>query len=76
MKINRIENKEEHSRLLDREALGNLHPALKNRWRVDWLVRMRKIPIVRIGKSIFFDEMEILNWIENQKIQPKNGGEK
>lgn len=74
MKINRSENKEEHSRLLDRKALGELHPALKNGYRVDYLVRIRSLPVVKIGRSIFFDEIEILNWIEDHKIQPKRGG--
>lgn len=67
---------EKQSRLLDKKALGELHPALKNKYRVDYLVRIRAIPIIAIRRRIYFDEVEIQKWIENHKIKPvKNGGE-
>lgn len=65
---------DKHRRLIDRKCLGQIHPALASKWRVDWLIRTRKIPIVRIGRSIFFDQSEIEAWIEGQKI-PACGGE-
>jgi hypothetical protein len=62
-------NGQQQSRLLDRKALGERHPALQNRWRADWLIRKRGIPMVRVGRLIFFDEVEIEEWIANHKIQ-------
>ncbi len=56
------------SKLLDMDELGKRHPALKNRYRIQWLIRTRQIPIVKIGRRIFFDEKEIGEWIENQKV--------
>lgn len=62
------------SRLLDAEELGKLHPALNSRWRLQWLVRSRKIPIVRIGRRIYFDENEIRKWIDENKINNQRSG--
>ena len=62
------------SRLLDMEELGKKHPALKNRYRIQYLIRTRQIPIVKISKrKIFFDEKEILEWINNNKIPAYKG---
>ena len=59
--------------LIDRKLLGVLHPALKDKWRLDWLIRTRKIPIVKIGRRVYFDEPKIKDWIEKHKIQPDTG---
>lgn len=69
MKTQRNEDKDQKpTRLLDRKALGERHPALQNKWRVDYLIRKRAIPLVRVGRLIFFDEIEIDEWVANHKI--------
>lgn len=35
--------------------------------KVDWLVRSRKIPFCKIGRTIRFIEKDIIQWICNQK---------
>jgi len=60
-------------RLIDRKTLAELHPALKNRWRVDWLVRTRQVPFLKIGRSIFFNEASISDWIEANELRLKDG---
>ncbi len=68
-------------RLIDRQELLKLFPALRGRgkhskWRLDWLVRQRAIPVVRVGKrSIFFDEDQIREWIQKNSIPAQNGAE-
>ncbi len=61
--------------LLDVHQLTKKYPALKT-WGIRWLVRNRRIPIVRIGRRIFFDPMDISNWLDSHKISPENGGKK
>jgi len=61
------------SRLLDMEELGKRHPALNNKYRMQWLVRTRQIPIVRIGRRIFFDEKEIDLYIQKNSIPAMEG---
>ncbi len=47
-------------------------------WGLRWLIRTRKIPIVRIGTGrgkIYFDPQDLEKWIESHKIEPiENGG--
>ncbi len=62
------------AKLLDINELGKRHPALKNKYRLQWLIRTRQIPIVKIGRRIFFDEKEIQEWIENSKVPTIEGG--
>jgi len=59
-----------HSKLIDREDLKKLYPALftkKN--RLNWLISKRTIPIVKIGNMIYFDTNDIKEWIESNKIK-------
>ena len=56
-------------RLLDRKMLGERHPAFKNKYRLDWLIRNRSIPIIKIGRRIYFNEAKIKDWIEKHEIQ-------
>jgi len=56
------------TRLLDRKKLIEIHPALGKRYRLEWLTRTRQIPVIKIGRRIYFDELEIQKWIESQKI--------
>ncbi len=39
-----------------------------NRWKLDYLVRIRKIPIVKIGKRIYFNPEAIDKWILNNSL--------
>ena len=56
------------TKLLDRKELVKIHPALGKGHRLNWLIRCRKIPIVRIGKNIYFDLAEINRWIDEHRI--------
>jgi len=47
------------TRLIDRKTLGEMHPALKSKWRVDYLIRMRRLPFLKLGKNIYFNEASI-----------------
>jgi len=38
---------------------------------IRWLVRKSMIPIVKIGKRIYFDKKEIDKWLEERKINEK-----
>lgn len=66
-------------KLIDRNELLNRFPALRGRgknpkYRLDWLIRRRAIPIVKLGKrSIFFDEEAIKKWIEQNSISVTDG---
>ncbi|NIQ15720.1 MAG: hypothetical protein GTO02_15370 [Candidatus Dadabacteria bacterium] len=55
------------TRLIDKNELMTLHPALKG-YRLDWLIRTRKIPIIKIGNRNYFNEFEIHEWIKKHKI--------
>ena len=61
-------------RLWDLNMLLENYPALKP-WGVRWLIRKRRIPLVKLGRRIYFDPIEIETWIESQKI-PAVGGER
>lgn len=63
----------ENIKLLDREELLKMHPALAKGYRLNWLIRTRQIPIVKIGRRIFFDEKEILEWISKHSIPADEG---
>lgn len=68
-----------NGKLIDRKELLQLFPALtgrgkNSRWRIDWLIRRRAIPIVKLGtRSIYFDEDQIREWIERNSIPPQIG---
>lgn len=62
-------------RLIDKEELRKKHPALDSRWRIEWLIRTGKIPVVRVGNGrgrLYFNEKSIERWIE----QLEAGGNK
>lgn len=63
----------EQRRLIDKKTLCELHPAF-NKWTLEYLIRTRRIPIVRVGgRRVFFDEIEIAEWISKHIIRPKGG---
>ena len=55
--------------LVDKKGLLDLYPVF-NKWSLEWLIRSRRIPIVKIGRKIFFDTKDIKNWIDEHKIMP------
>ena len=55
--------------LWDIHQLVENYPALKHHG-VRWLIRNRKIPMVKIGKRIYFQPSAIFDWVESQKIEP------
>ena len=62
-----------NARLIDREELLRLYPALaskgKNKYyRLQWLTRSRQIPVVRIGRRLYYDPIELQSYIESKKI--------
>ncbi|MGH7801041.1 MAG: hypothetical protein ACREOW_10515 [Thermodesulfobacteriota bacterium] len=62
--------------LLDIHQLAEKYPAFK-KWGIRWLLRHRRIPMVRLGRRIFFDPEDISEWLDSQKIKPiGNGGKR
>jgi len=65
-------------KLIDSHELLRRYPALagkgKNKfYRLQWLTRSRAIPLVKLGRRIYFDPADIDTWLESQKIPA--GGE-
>lgn len=62
------------TRLIDRKELIKRHPALgAKKYRLDWLIRTRTIPVVVVGRHVFFNEAERDNWVRKNSSQSKNG---
>lgn len=55
--------------LVDKKGLLEMYPAF-SKWGLEWLIRIRRIPIVKIGKRIYFDPQDIQKWIQENKIMP------
>ncbi len=65
--------KEKESKLIDRKELVSKHPALgRRRHTLNWLIRTRQIPVVPIGRRIYFDEVEIEEWVKRHRISAQN----
>ena len=66
-------------KLIDSEELLRRYPALRSRkgkkptYRLDWLTRIHRIPVVRIGRRNYFDPADIDAWLESQKIPVQKG---
>jgi len=61
--------------LIDRKQLIELYPALgAKKYRIDHLVRTRKIPIIRIGKNIFYNPNDIDTWIQKNQLKVRGEG--
>lgn len=56
------------SRLINKKEVMEKHPALNKKWRIDWLIRSRQIPIVKIGRRVYFEEEALSHWIEKNSI--------
>lgn len=55
------------STLVDARTLAEVHPYLKNKWRVQYLVRTGQIPVVRVGKKkLAFDLEAVDKWIKER----------
>lgn len=55
--------------LISKKELLNICPGFK-KYGLDWLIRERKIPIIKIGRRIYFDPNEIRTWINSNKVEP------
>jgi hypothetical protein len=56
--------------LIDRKQLIERYPALgAKRYRLDWLIRSRQLPIVKKNRSIFFNPRKIDEWINENEIK-------
>jgi len=68
-----------NARLIDREELLKQYPALASKgrnkyYRLQWLTRSRQIPVIKIGRRLYYDPEDIQAWIESKKI-PAMGGD-
>lgn len=45
-------------------------------WGLRHRIRVRQIPFVKIGRSIYFDPEDLDRWIEEKKIKPITQGGK
>jgi len=62
--------------LVDRKQLIEMFPALGGKkYRLDWLIRNRSIPLIKINRSVYFNPRAIDEWIKNNEINEvgKNG---
>lgn len=56
--------------LIDRKQLMQLYPALgAKKYRLDHLIRTRQIPLIRIGKNIFYNPQDIDSWIKENQVK-------
>ena len=44
------------------------------KWGLEWLIRTRKIPIVKIGRKIYFDPEDLESWKNANKISMVDNG--
>jgi len=56
--------------LIDKKGLLEMCPGL-SRGSLEWLIRIREIPIVRIRRRIYFAPDDIKTWIDSNKIEPQ-----
>lgn len=56
--------------LIDKKGFLELYPGFR-KWGLEYLIRTRRIPIVRWSKKIYFHVPSIDEWIEKHKIQPR-----
>jgi len=54
-------------KLWDIKQLVDNYPALRP-WGIRWKIRNRDIPIVKLGRRIYFDPDDIREWINKNKI--------
>jgi len=59
--------------LIDKKQLLECCPAL-NKWSLEYLCRHRRIPLVKVGKRIYFDPEDIEQWISENKIEARREG--
>jgi len=56
--------------LIDKNELLERCPAL-SKWSLEYLCRHRRIPLVKLGKRIYFDPEDIEQWISENKIEAR-----
>jgi excisionase family DNA binding protein len=60
-------------RLLTLGEFLNLVPLKKS--RVYYLTHTRQIPYVKVGRTLMFDEEEIVEWIRRQRVNGDGDGQ-
>ena len=64
-------------RLLTKHEFLILYPAFRGRgtnpkWRLEWLIRQRLIPIVRVGAKAYFDVDAIEEWLKQKAVPARD----
>ena len=58
--------------LIDRNELIRRYPALgAKKHRLNWLIRNRTIPLIKINRSVFFNPRKIDEWIRDSEVEAK-----
>jgi len=65
----RLPVEEEFGLLVDKKGLLKMCPGI-TRGSLEWLIRTRRIPLVRVGKRLYFSPEEIQEWINACKVKP------
>ena len=59
--------------LIDRNELIRRYPALgAKKHRLNWMIRNRSIPLIKINRSIFFNPRKVDEWIRNGEIEARS----
>jgi len=65
-------NQKNRETLIDRNELVRLYPALgAKKHRLNWMIRNRTIPLIKINRTIFFNPRKIDEWIRDGEIEAK-----
>lgn len=62
-------------KLWDIQQLIQNYPAFSH-WGVRWMVKTRRIPMVRLGRRIYFRPEEIERWIAANSISAEAGDDR
>jgi len=61
---------EQNVLLIGKKELLECCPAF-SKWGLEWLIRNRRIPLIKIGNRIYFDPRDIENWLDSNKIEAR-----
>jgi len=58
--------------LIDRNELIRRYPALgAKKHRLNWMIRNRSIPLIKINRSVFFNPRKIDEWIRDSEVEAR-----
>jgi len=61
--------------LIDRRELIERYPAFgAKKYRLDWLIRRRAIPLIRINRNIYFNPKRIDEFLRQNEIKAGGNG--